>query len=105
MQQYSTTLAQIETQLADNDLYLAENKEKLTTLLADQAELKKKLRQVENDWLTQAGIIGRFSVGGIVFGVKMGILASLHLVSNLRQITHFPTRTHFNRQTGLLASF
>ncbi|KGQ41451.1 ABC transporter ATP-binding protein [Gallibacterium anatis] len=64
MQQYSTTLAQIETQLADNDLYLAENKEKLTTLLADQAELKKKLEQVENDWLTQQELLEDFQLEG-----------------------------------------
>ena len=64
MQQYSTTLAKIETQLADNDLYLAENKEKLTTLLADQAELKKKLEQVENDWLTQQELLEDFQLEG-----------------------------------------
>lgn len=61
MLQYSTTLAQIETKLSDNDLYLTENKEKLTTLLADQAELKKKLEQVENDWLTQQELLESFS--------------------------------------------
>ncbi|WP_016954413.1 ABC transporter ATP-binding protein [Catenovulum agarivorans] len=46
-----SALSDIETQLADNDLYLAENKDKLTKLLAEQAEIKPKLQQVEETWL------------------------------------------------------
>ena len=38
-------------QLADSELYSAENKEKLTALLAQQVEVKKALEEVEMDWL------------------------------------------------------
>ena len=41
----------IETQLADNDLYNDENKDKLKQLLTDQAYLQKELDQAEADWL------------------------------------------------------
>ena len=40
-----------ENQLADSELYSAENKEKLTALLAQQVEVKKALEEVEMDWL------------------------------------------------------
>jgi len=36
---------------ADSELYSAENKEKLTALLAQQVEVKKALEEVEIDWL------------------------------------------------------
>ena len=48
---FATKLAEIENQLADSELYSAENKEKLTALLAQQVEVKKGLEEVEMDWL------------------------------------------------------
>ncbi|MDG2953984.1 ABC transporter ATP-binding protein [Bisgaard Taxon 10/6] len=44
-------LADIETQLADSELYRAENKEKLTALLAQQVQTKKALDEAEINWL------------------------------------------------------
>ncbi|OOF83123.1 ABC transporter ATP-binding protein [Rodentibacter ratti] len=44
-------LAEIENGLADSALYSAENKEKLTALLAQQVETKKALEAVETDWM------------------------------------------------------
>ncbi|MDG2943381.1 ABC transporter ATP-binding protein [Exercitatus varius] len=44
-------LADIETQLADSELYRAENKEKLTALLAQQMQTKKALDEAEINWL------------------------------------------------------
>ncbi|MGH1543004.1 MAG: ATP-binding cassette domain-containing protein [Arenicella sp.] len=41
----------IESQLADNDLYLDENKEQLKQLLADQAYIQKELDAAEQQWL------------------------------------------------------
>ena len=48
---HASKLAEIENQLADSELYSAENKEKLTALLAQQVEVKKALEEVEMDWL------------------------------------------------------
>ncbi|MBF0751995.1 MULTISPECIES: ABC transporter ATP-binding protein [unclassified Pasteurella] len=47
----SDQLAEIENNLADSALYSAENKEKLTALLAQQVETKKVLEIVETDWM------------------------------------------------------
>ena len=44
---------EIDTQLADADIYSDANKEKLKTLLLDQAYLLKELEQTEADWLEQ----------------------------------------------------
>ncbi|THA00771.1 ABC transporter ATP-binding protein [Rodentibacter pneumotropicus] len=44
-------LAEIENRLADSALYSAENKEKLTALLAQQVEAKKALEAAETDWM------------------------------------------------------
>ena len=44
-------LRRLKTKLADSELYSAENKEKLTALLAQQVEVKKALEEVEMDWL------------------------------------------------------
>lgn len=44
-------LSEIESQLADNSLYSAENKDKLTELLARQAEVKSENDSVEEQWL------------------------------------------------------
>jgi len=41
----------IEKQLADNDLYNAENKQQLATLLQQQSDIGSELEQVEMDWL------------------------------------------------------
>lgn len=58
LQQYETQidelscrLCEIEMQLGDSDLYLAENKEKMTALLTEQVNLKKQLELVEMEWL------------------------------------------------------
>lgn len=51
MNQLSEQLSDIENQLSDADLYNAENKEKLTALLAQQVEAKKTLEAVETDWM------------------------------------------------------
>ena len=51
MNKISEQLAEIENSLADSELYNAENKEKLTALLAQQVEVKKALEEVEVDWL------------------------------------------------------
>jgi ATP-binding cassette subfamily F protein 3 len=40
-------------QLEDSDIYSDANKEKLKTLLLDQAYLVKELSQIEADWLEQ----------------------------------------------------
>ncbi|WP_032093282.1 ABC transporter ATP-binding protein [Necropsobacter rosorum] len=46
----SAQLAEIEAQLAHGELYQPENKEKLTALLAEQAECKKAQEITENQW-------------------------------------------------------
>ena len=51
MNKLSAQRSDIENQLADADLYQAENKEKLTALLAQQVEVKNALEDVEMDWL------------------------------------------------------
>ncbi|MDH2926332.1 ABC transporter ATP-binding protein [Lonepinella koalarum] len=51
MEKLSVQLADIENQLSDNDLYSPENKEKLTTVLAEQVNVKKQLETIEMDWL------------------------------------------------------
>ena len=52
MNKFSSELANIENQLADTELYNAENKEKLTALLAQQVDVKKALDDVEMEWMT-----------------------------------------------------
>ena len=52
MNKFSSELASIENQLADAELYNAENKEKLTALLAQQVDVKKALDDVETEWMT-----------------------------------------------------
>ena len=49
----SAQLADIENRLADGELYNAENKEKLTALLAKQVALKKMLEEAEQNWLVE----------------------------------------------------
>ncbi len=51
MDELTRRLAGIETQLADSELYHAENKEKLTALLAQQVQTKKALDEAEINWL------------------------------------------------------
>ena len=51
MNKFSSELANIENQLADAELYNAENKEKLTALLAQQVDVKKTLDDVEMEWM------------------------------------------------------
>ncbi|MGF7453562.1 ABC transporter ATP-binding protein [Pasteurella bettyae] len=45
-------LNDIETQLGDSELYTAENKDKMTALLAEQVKVKKTLEEIEIAWLT-----------------------------------------------------
>ena len=52
MNKFSSELAGIENQLGDAELYSVENKEKLTTLLAQQVDVKKALDDVETEWMT-----------------------------------------------------
>lgn len=52
MNKFSSEFASIENQLADAELYNAENKEKLTALLAQQVDVKKALDDVETKWMT-----------------------------------------------------
>ncbi|NRA71900.1 MAG: ABC transporter ATP-binding protein [Gammaproteobacteria bacterium] len=51
MEQHNGLLIEIEGQLADTDLYLAENKAKLSPLLLKQGELKSNLEDLEMQWL------------------------------------------------------
>ena len=51
MNKHASKTCGVENQLADSELYSAENKEKLTALLAQQVEVKKALEEVEMDWL------------------------------------------------------
>lgn len=51
MEKLTHSLTQLETQLADNSLYSEAGKDKLKTLLAQQADLKAALEQTETDWL------------------------------------------------------
>lgn len=51
MDKYSQQLVEIENQLSDSELYNAENKEKLTSLLNEQVTVKKSLEIVEADWM------------------------------------------------------
>ena len=44
----------LEAQLADGDIYSAENKVKLSALLADQVRVKKQLAEVEEQWMAAA---------------------------------------------------
>jgi len=45
--------AEIDARLASPDIYDAQNKEELKTLITDQAYCSKELEQLENDWLEQ----------------------------------------------------
>lgn len=47
----SSKLADIEVQLGDSDLYLSENKDKMTALLNEQVSVKRQLEEVEMAWL------------------------------------------------------
>jgi ATP-binding cassette subfamily F protein 3 len=51
MEKIDVQLKQTEALLADNDLYNAENKDKLTELLKQQADQKSQASQLEEQWL------------------------------------------------------
>lgn len=51
MDKLSQVIAQAEEQLSDNSLYDAENKAKLTQVLAQQASGKSELEETEMDWM------------------------------------------------------
>jgi ATP-binding cassette subfamily F protein 3 len=51
MEKLSQSLGDVETKLADNSLYTDTGKDKLKTLLQQQADLKAALEQTESDWL------------------------------------------------------
>ncbi|MBR9727716.1 ABC transporter ATP-binding protein [Shewanella intestini] len=50
-QKWSERLAELETQLADGDLYDADNKAKLTAILAERTQLTQAMETSEMDWL------------------------------------------------------
>ena len=51
MEKLSQSLGDVETKLADNSLYTDTGKDKLKTLLQQQADLKAALEKTESDWL------------------------------------------------------
>jgi ATP-binding cassette subfamily F protein 3 len=53
MDKLNEVLAQSEEALADTDLYLSENKAKLTQVLDTQAKAKSELESVEMDWMSE----------------------------------------------------
>jgi ATP-binding cassette subfamily F protein 3 len=53
-------LADLESSLADAAIYDEENKQKLKTTLADQAEVKKLLSDLEENWLEKQELIENF---------------------------------------------
>ncbi|MGR5252600.1 ABC transporter ATP-binding protein [Vibrio astriarenae] len=53
MDKLGAAVAQAEQQLLDNSLYEAENKAKLNQVLADQANAKSQLEEVEMEWMEQ----------------------------------------------------
>ncbi len=52
MEKLGAEQTEIESQLADTDLYTDEHKDKLKKLLTDQAYIQKELNQAEADWLS-----------------------------------------------------
>ncbi len=54
-------LAGLEAQLADTSIYEEENKQKLKVTLADQAEVKKQLSDLEENWLEKLELIECFA--------------------------------------------
>jgi ATP-binding cassette subfamily F protein 3 len=54
-------LAGLEAQLADTSIYEEENKQKLKITLADQAEVKKQLSDLEENWLEKLELIECFA--------------------------------------------
>jgi len=57
METVQAALSVIQTQLADGELYAAENKPRLTALLAEQGELKQQLTAAEEAWMTAAELL------------------------------------------------
>jgi ATP-binding cassette subfamily F protein 3 len=53
LEQCSSQLGDVETQLGDSEIYQEANKEKLRTLLGQQADLTRKSQQIETSWLEQ----------------------------------------------------
>ncbi|MGY5722326.1 ABC transporter ATP-binding protein [Vibrio cincinnatiensis] len=53
MDKLTATLAQSELALSDTSLYAAENKAKLTEVLATQASSKSELEHIESEWMTE----------------------------------------------------
>lgn len=53
MDKLTATLAQSELALSDTSLYEAENKAKLTEVLATQASSKSELEHIESEWMTE----------------------------------------------------
>lgn len=53
MDRLTTILAQAELTLSDTSLYEAENKAKLTEVIATQANSKSELEQIESEWMTE----------------------------------------------------
>ncbi|NVK44295.1 MAG: ABC transporter ATP-binding protein, partial [Oceanospirillaceae bacterium] len=53
LESVSAQLVDIESALADSDIYLDENKDRLKTLLGQQAELKSRSESIEGEWMEQ----------------------------------------------------
>lgn len=51
LEKFGTLLSELEQALAEPEIYEAENKAKLSTTLAKQVETKKKLEEIEMEWL------------------------------------------------------
>lgn len=57
MDKLGEALAEAEQQLSDNSLYDAENKAKLTQVLALQAQSKSDLEEIEMEWMAQQEVL------------------------------------------------
>jgi ATP-binding cassette subfamily F protein 3 len=57
MEEAQLALTKIEEKLADNDIYAEKEKDKLKTLLLEQAELKAQLEQAEMDWFEASEVL------------------------------------------------
>ena len=51
--------SEIDARLADQDLYQADDKETLKTLLLDQAYVARELEQLESEWLENQALLER----------------------------------------------
>ena len=62
IEKQQSQLADLEAKLADASIYDEENKQKLKTALADQAEIKKLLSGLEENWLEKQELINLLAI-------------------------------------------